>query len=204
MSQITRGVRAVLSHPLVYSAFQSLMGAHQARQGYVREFIRPFPGMKVLDIGCGPADILAYLPGVAYTGFDISPDYIDRARERFGSLGRFECKLLESADLASLAPFDVVLASGVLHHLDDRTADDVISLACQALAPGGRFLTIDPCLEPGQNPIARFLIRQDRGQNVRERSGYEALARAHFASPAVVVRHTAWIPYTHCYLECCK
>ena len=205
MSQVTTGIRAVLSHPLVYSAFQSLMGAHQARLRYMAEFIRPFPGMQVLDIGCGPADILAYLPDdVAYWGYDISPQYIARAQARFGSRGRFACTLLEPADLQALPAFDLVLAQGVLHHLDDTTAREVIALAHQALRDGGRLLTIDPCLEPGQNPVARFLIRRDRGRNVRLRDGYEELVRASFTERRILVRHTAWIPYTHCHMECTR
>ena len=81
MSQITHGVRAILSHPLVYSTLQSLMGAHSSRKSFVGNYVKPFPGMRILDIGCGPADILAYLPQVSYSGFDISQDYIDQARK---------------------------------------------------------------------------------------------------------------------------
>jgi 2-polyprenyl-3-methyl-5-hydroxy-6-metoxy-1,4-benzoquinol methylase len=204
MAQITRGVRAILSHPIIYSSFQSLMGAHQARLNFVRNFVKPFPGMKVLDIGCGPGDILAYLPDVDYRGFDISEDYISQARKKFGTRGEFNCKQLQEADLAGLPPFDVVLSLGLLHHLDDDVAIDVMQLASKALKPGGRLLTIDPCLDPSQNPIASFLVRNDRGQNVRDRAGYEALARTVFGSPRIEVRHKAWVPYTHCFMECQK
>lgn len=205
MAQITHGVRAILSHPAVYSAFQSLMGAHAARQRVVKEFIRPFEGMKLLDIGCGPADILGYLPGhIEYHGFDISADYITQARRKFGARGQFHNRHLGTEDLRDLPAFDLVLASGLLHHLDDADALGVIRLAAQALKPGGRLLTIDPCLEPSQNPIARFLVVNDRGRNVRDRAGYAALAAAAFRSPRVEVRHQAWIPYTHCFMECVK
>lgn len=204
MAQITRGVRAILSYPIIYSSFQSLMGAHKARLNFVRKFVKPFPGMKVLDIGCGPGDILTYLPDVDYRGFDISEEYISQAREKFGTRGEFNCKQLQGADLAGLPPFDVVLSLGLLHHLDDDVAIDVMQLASKALKPGGRLLTIDPCLDPSQNPIASFLVRNDRGQNVRDRAGYEALARTVFGSPRIEVRHKAWIPYTHCFMECQK
>ena len=170
----------------------------------MQEFIQPFAGMRVLDIGCGPADILAYLPQVEYWGFDISADYIARAQARFGERGRFTCHLLRESDLPAMPEFDVVLALGVLHHLDDQVAAQFVQLAHKALRTGGRLLTIDPCLDPSQNWIARFLIRQDRGQNVRDRTGYATLAQAGFRAPRVEVRHIAWIPYTHCYLECRK
>jgi SAM-dependent methyltransferase len=202
MAQVTSGVRAVLSHPLVYKTFQKLMGPPTTRRNFVAEFIRPQAGMKILDIGCGPADILDYLPAVDYHGFDISTAYIENAQNRFDGRGQFTCKLLEQGDLAALPKFDVVLALGLLHHLDDDQAAVVLQLAAGALRPGGRLVTIDPVLELGQNPVARFLVKRDRGQNVRDRVGYERLARAVYSEVRAEVRHQAWIPYSHCMMEC--
>lgn len=204
MGQITQGVRAVLSSPAVYSAFQNLMGAHQGRIRFVENFIRLSQGMTVLDVGCGPADILNYLPDVEYWGYDISEAYIKHAGERYGRRGKFHCQMLQKADLAQLPSFDIVLALGLLHHLDDQTATEFLQLAWQALKPGGRLLTVDPCLDPTQNAIARFLVKSDRGQNVRNKEGYAVLASSVFESPRVVVQHQKWIPYTHCFMECTR
>lgn len=204
MAQITHGVRAILSHPLVYSAFQSLMGAHRFRTNFVSHYVKPFSGMRILDIGCGPADILAYLPNVDYSGFDISQAYIDKARSKFGQQGHFYCQHLRPDDVENLPKFDVVLAIGLLHHLDDPLAISVMRLAHQALKPGGKLLTVDPCLDPSQNAMAGFLVRHDRGQNVRNKLGYSALAANVFVNASVEVRHQRWIPYTHCIMECTK
>ena len=204
MAQVTSGFRAILSHPFFYSVFQSLMGAHRSRQSFVADYVKPFPGMKILDVGCGPADILDYLPEVDYWGYDISEAYIAQATTRFGQRGRFNCKQLQFEDLAVLPKFDVVLALGLLHHLDDSVAAGALQLAHEALKQGGRLLTIDPCLDPSQNSVARFLVQNDRGQNVRDRAGYEVLACKTFTAPIVDVRHRAWIPYTHCFMECKK
>lgn len=204
MTQITHGVKAVLSHPYIYSSFQSLMGADKLRRNFVSEYVKPFPNMRVLDIGCGTADILAYLPNVDYAGFDISSDYIRHARKRFGARGKFYSQQLHQRDLEALPLFDVVLALGLLHHLDDEIAMDLMQLASKALKPNGRLLTFDPCLEPSQHPIARLLVLNDRGKNVRDKTGYETLAKSVFESPSVEVRHRAWIPYTHCFMECRK
>ena len=205
MAQITNGVRSLLSSPFVYGMVQSLMGAHKSRKKFTADFIKPFPGMKVLDIGCGPADILAYLPSdVEYYGFDISPQYIAHARKRFGERGHFYCEQLSTEDLTRLPEFDLVLAIGLLHHLDDPLAEEVMRLASRALKEGGRLLTIDPCNDRGQNLISRFLISHDRGQNVRDKVSYETLAKAVFQEPQVQVNHTTWIPYTHCIMNCRK
>lgn len=93
------------------------------------------------------------------------------------------------------------MATGVLHHLDDEQAVGLMRLAHSALRAGGRLITTDPCFAGDQSVVSRFLVSHDRGQNVRDAAGYEALARAVFESPRIEVRHKAWIPYTHCYME---
>ncbi|MGS2716903.1 class I SAM-dependent methyltransferase [Eionea flava] len=204
MVQITHGLRGILSNPLIYSVFQLIMGARKGRQQFTENYIKPLPSMKILDVGCGPADILAYLPDAEYYGFDISADYIEKARSNFANKGTFFCKIFDEGDLSYLPKFDVVLAMGLLHHLDDEEAVQLIKLAHKALNPGGRLLTIDPCLVSGQNPIARFLINKDRGQNVRNEEAYLHLVEEVFESSCIDVKHQRWIPYTNCFMTCTK
>lgn len=202
MSQTTTGIRAALSHPRVYDAFQWLMGGPVGRADFARHMIRAPAGARVLDIGCGTGDILAYLPaGVDYTGYDISPDYIAAAQRRFGTRGQFRCGILDRPQVLALPPFDVVVASGVLHHLDDDTARDVMETVSIALRDGGRFVSIDPVLVPAQNPVARFIIKRDRGLNVRDPEGYQSLVGPAFTDVRGVLRHRVWIPYTHWMME---
>lgn len=204
MAQITTGMRGLLSSPHVYSLFQTLMGARGGWSRFVERYMRPKAGDSVLDLGCGPADVLDYLPPVGYWGYDISPAYIEQAQRKYGERGHFHCKLLKRSDLDQLPRFDIVVASGLLHHLDDEVAGELLVLAHAALKLGGRLVTIDPCLVPGQSPIARFLIERDRGQNVRTQDAYSALAGRVFQRLQVEVRHKTWIPYTHCFMECTK
>jgi SAM-dependent methyltransferase len=180
------------------------MGAHRLRMRFVDEFIRPFAGCTILDIGCGTADILEYLPSVDYYGFDISEAYIKRASSRFRRRGTFFCKALTQSEIVKMPKFDIVLALGLLHHLDNDSARNVMHLASQALKPQGRLVTYDPCFDAEQNSISHFLISIDRGQNVRTKTDYEALANAAFESPRILVRHRRWIPYTHCFMECTR
>ena len=203
MAQVTTGIRAVLSHPLVYNTLQSLMGAEKVRARIVRDHVRPFPGMRILDLGCGTAEILRLLPtDITYVGYDMSAEYIAAARKRFGGRGTFHCRLLEEAEIAMLEPFDLVLGIGVLHHLDDATARQFMVVAHSALARGGRIYTLDPCYAPGQSSIARFLISRDRGQHVRDVEGYRDLPRGLAAEVTGTLVHQSWIPYTHWNMEC--
>jgi SAM-dependent methyltransferase len=202
--QITSGIRAILSYPIVYSSFQRLMGAKSGWIEFVNDYVRPKINDKILDIGCGPADLLNYLPEIKYYGFDINESYIAKAKKKFGKNGNFYCKILDTNDLKNFPKFDLVIASGLLHHLNDNEAKNILNLAFKALKPNGRMITIDPCFVPNQNPIAFFLISKDRGQNIRNQSKYTKLAKSNFSNVKVTIKHKFWIPYTHCIMECSK
>jgi len=98
------------------------------------------------------------------------------------------------SDLAKLPKFDLVIASGVIHHLDDDATINLFELAKTALRPGGRFVSIDPVLCKKQTPVARLLVSYDRGQNVCDGSGYQQLASRAFQKVSGSERHQKWIP----------
>ena len=196
-------MRALLSHPRVYSLFRRFVGRDAARTVYAREHLRLQPGQRVLDIGCGPGDILAFLPAVHYVGYDISEDYIARARQRFGGRGEFHCRAVDESLPVAAGSADVVIAHGLLHHLDDAQAGALFRVAKRALAPGGRMVTFDGCFAEGQSAAARLMLRLDRGRHVRTQEAYERLARAQFDEVKTFVRHDLLrIPYTHLIMEC--
>src|ERR1700722_18777616 len=139
------GLYFLLTLPGVYRLFRTIVVGDGCGL-YLSEYVRPGPGHKVLDIGCGPGDILENLPAVDYLGFDINPKYVAAAQKRFGSRGRFFCGDvgLTAIDQES-ASFDLVLATGVLHHLDDTHAINLFNLARRALKPSARLVTFDGC-----------------------------------------------------------
>jgi len=197
-------VRDLLAQARVYSLFARLIGATRGRQDYVQRYIRPRPGDRVLDIGCGPADILEALPEMDYTGFDISPEYIASARKRFGNRARFLCEDVGAASIErEQGTFDLVLATGVVHHLEDEQALKLFDLARRALRSQGRLITFDGCYVPGQSRFARWMLDKDRGRFVRSREEYSRLASLRFSRVESHVRHDLLrIPYTHLILIC--
>lgn len=204
MGQRTSGWRSLLSLPSVYGFCQNLLGDRDSQHELVSGFIRPFAGMRILDLGCGPADILCFLPDdVRYVGIDLSRPYIEAAHRRHGARGEFHCAPLESMAAAGRGGFDLVMGLGVLHHLDDRQAKRFFELAAEMMTANGRCLTLDPCRAAGQHPLARLLIRMDRGANVRTAEAYGALAAASFAHRSQVIRGDLLrVPYTHHIMEC--
>lgn len=194
---------SVLSLPAAYRAFQRLVGGNY-HQRHLAEHVQPVAGEKVLDIGCGPGDILEFLRDVNYTGFDVSPAYIAAAKKRFGDRGRFWCGDVGFAAIEQeCGTFNLVLATGVLHHLDDDRARKLFELARLALRPEGRLVTYDGCYVPGQSRLARWMLSRDRGRFIRSREEYLRLASAVFPRVEARVRHDMLrIPYTHLILRC--
>ncbi len=79
------GLTSILEIATAYTLFQKFVGSSSCHKTYARDYVRPRMGDRVLDIGCGPASILEYLPGVEYVGIDLSPKYIKAAQNRFGN-----------------------------------------------------------------------------------------------------------------------
>jgi len=205
MTQITSGVRSILSSPLVYDFFQNLLGAKTVRQEFVHEFIRPFSGQVILDVGCGTAEILSYISdNIEYFGYDLSTEYIEYAKDKYGGRGTFRNTFFDSAAASILPKADCVIAVGLLHHMEDGEVKVLFKDIANVLTERGRFIALDPCFEKGQNPFAKALISMDRGQNVRTKKCYKELATGIFPSVKSSVRHRVWVPYTHHYLECTK
>ena len=59
-----------------------------------------------------------------------------------------------------------------------------------------KLLTEDPVLIKNQNIFAKFLIKNDRGRNVRKKNEYLNLLSNHFKKPRFKTTHQAFIPYT--------
>jgi len=176
-----------------------MLGVKNLRQIYVSNYIKPTDKCRILDIGCGTSEILDFLPtSVDYHGYDLSAKYISAAKNKYDSRGTWHCHSVMDMSLDHFGTFDIVMANGLFHHLDDKEAHQLAVIAFRALKPGGKFCSLDNCYINDQNPIARFLVSRDRGQNVREPEGYVALIKPNFDSVELFTRHDLLrVPYTH-------
>jgi SAM-dependent methyltransferase len=188
----------------MYRYFREGIGGSEASRTHVRDFVRPFPRARILDIGCGPGSLLDFLPDdVRYVGCDVSSRYIAYAANKYGRRAKFFCS--DAAALPRSDEFDIVLATGVLHHLNDSDANALFNAAADRLAAGGRLVTLDNAYVDGQSKAARWIISMDRGRHVRTPTQYEDLARARFPTIRSFIRHDLLrIPYTHFIMECSR
>jgi SAM-dependent methyltransferase len=188
--------KSTLSVPWVYAFYQRMVGAPRCHQRFLETFVRPKGGDRVVDLGCGVGAGLQHLPsGVFYVGIDISREYIQAARVKFGRRGIFVCASVDTVDLRPFGPFDVAMAFGVLHHLSDAAASAMVRLVSRASRPGGRLVTLDPCLVTDQPRLARFLVEHDRGRYVRPVHAHRDLLSPYGEVEAEVVSDMLRIPY---------
>ena len=204
--QCDSGLLGWLKIPFLYNAFQAAVGATALRRRVIQKHVRTKPGDKVIDIGCGSAQVLRYLPEVDYIGIDINPDYIAFARRTYGNKGTFLVGDTQSfRGEPRFKDANIVMAFGLLNHLDDEEAGHCLQFAYNALRAKGRFICHEPCWIPNQGAFSKYIMSVDRGRSIRTEEQYRQLAGKVFNKvDAWVNMNPLRIPYVAIVLECEK
>ena len=198
------GVRAVLSSPAVYDAFQWLMGGHVGRTDFARTMVRAAPGLRACSTSAAAPGTCSTTCRPACTitaGTSARRTSPPRARA-LAAGGSSACGLLTEAEVAAEPPYDVVIASGVLHHLDDGEVRALARLARLAVRAGGRFVSIDPVMttRPDTRSRASWSRATAASTCARPRPTSRWSGRRSTTLTGMV-RHRRWVPYTHWMME---
>ncbi|TMB17885.1 MAG: methyltransferase domain-containing protein [Deltaproteobacteria bacterium] len=101
--------------------------------------VRPCPGMRVVDLGCGTGELTARLHDELAAGetlgVDRSEAMLARARPRAKDGLRFEAG--DIAAFAARAAYDLVFSNAALHWIDDHAV--LFAGLTAALRPGGQL-----------------------------------------------------------------
>lgn len=198
MSQRISGAYRLITFPSIYKMLMFSLGADGAITRYVEDVVQPKAGMKMLDIGCGTANILSYLPAVDYTGIDLNEKHIAYARQRHGDSGRFIVGNAADDLKQEEKTFDLINASALLHHLGDSEAVSLFISLKRLLKANGRIVTIDNVWLPDQRAIVKVINKLDSGANIRTPQGYiRLLASLGFDVQTRVFSDLLRIPYDH-------
>jgi SAM-dependent methyltransferase len=127
------------------------------------------PGGDVLDLGCGTGAVLESLVALdthfgTYTGIDLSPAMLARARAKFDRPPGVTLEQLDlRADPLPEGPFDLVVSAWALEHLPELGT--VVAAARARLRPQGRLVVLFEL--DGDGPRAAALRRVWRFFSVR-------------------------------------
>lgn len=147
---------------------------------------------RVLNIGCGTGEFIAYLganhPGWRMVGIDTFDVLVDKARELVP-----EHRFLKS-DFLALGPehdaaYDLVVALGVISQFEDEELDRFWETGARVLRPQGALILLGPTNEFGVDLKLRHrkwlggkLGSWERGWSIPSRLSVDAAARPWFAS----------------------
>jgi 2-polyprenyl-3-methyl-5-hydroxy-6-metoxy-1,4-benzoquinol methylase len=129
------------------------------------------PGKQALEIGCGTGLFTEKFAhsGAQIVAVDISPDLLDKARARGlqESQVRFLAKPFEQCGVDG--PFDAIIGSSVLHHLDLQPA---LARILALLKPGGVMCFAEPNLVNPQIMIQKTIpwVRKRLGDSPDEKA----------------------------------
>lgn len=195
-------VTDILGVPFFYNTLQKLL-TNRPRQLFVDDYVRPKPGERVLDMGCGTGNMLAFFDeSTDYVGVDLSQPYIDDAKKRYGDRGTFICSSVGEVADQEPASFDIVIAVGLLHHIDDDLTRKMMETVDACLKPTGRYVGVEPAFVKGQAKVAEWMLKLDRGEYIRRPEDYVELLESSFDNVSSEVRHDLMrvVSYTHCIL----
>lgn len=190
----------LLARPAVYRTFKWLVVPPGLLESLVAtHFVVP-EGGRVLDLGCGFGDYAPLFSSRChYVGIDHNASYIGSAKAlNGGGTATFIVADVVDPAVSDHGPYDLVMMSGVLHHLPSDAIFQLAQNVRSVLSPTGKFIALEPVFDPDQSLLARIAVASDRGRYVRDQEGYEHLLKQGFGQvQSATVSGMLRIPYSH-------
>jgi SAM-dependent methyltransferase len=127
-------------------------------------------GGRVLDIGCGLAEIATWFAECNYdaTAIDISPRAVQKAKQRQRALRRPITFLALDLCTASLPAerFDILIDRGCLHQIPANLVDDFVGNVCAMAGPNAKLMLFMKAFRDGR-PFGDEDEMKTRGEWVR-------------------------------------
>ncbi len=131
-------------------------------------YVRSFDGLKVLDVGCGEGKNAVFLAGLGAVvdAVDVSPAAIENGTRMWGKVSKVCWMVADIRELELSQEYDIVVAYGLCHCLNDSTEVSTVVAKLQAATARG-----------GYNVLCAF---NDRGQDLLSaHAGFEPCLLGH-------------------------
>ncbi|NBM18763.1 trans-aconitate 2-methyltransferase [Streptomyces sp. GC420] len=155
--------------------------------GRVGELPRGDRAARIADLGCGPGNVTVLLadrwPDARITGFDLSPEMLDRAREYAGPTaggGRIDFRPADAAHWVPEEPYDLIVSNAALQWVPSHP--DSFKAWIDGLTPGGTLAFQVPgnFTSPSHALLAELCERPEW----RDRLGDHGRRYVHILEPA--------------------
>lgn len=142
--------------------FNEFMGRYRAL--FIKEFFSKGKIGRIVDIGCGPGDVIAELDKISplvrksrnVTMIDPDRRYLNIAKKRFDKSSKFNFIESTFENLQLGKEYDLMIMIDLLEHVDDPRA--VLKNAKKHLSDSGRIVII----VPNAKSLHRFIGREEK------------------------------------------
>ena len=188
----------------LYELFQFSVVRRGTSEILRNQVLKPFGVKKVLDFGCGIGYHSKEFVDSEYLGIEPLSDCVNKAHRIFkNSKNNFIVGDHESLKSIPDLSYDLVIALGVLHHINNSILDEFIKESHRILRVGGRLTTFDPVYHKDQSRISKWVVSRDRGNWVRTADGYlNPIRKMYRQEPRnKIFTNLLKIPYDHIAIE---
>ena len=188
----------------LYELFQFSVVRRGTSEILRNQVLKPFGVKKVLDFGCGIGYHSKEFVDSEYLGIEPLSDCVNKAHRIFkNSKNNFIVGDHESLKSIPDLSYDLVIALGVLHHINNSILDEFIKESHRILRVGGRLTTFDPVYHKDQSRISKWVVSRDRGNWVRTADGYlNPIQKMYRQEPRnKIFTNLLKIPYDHIAIE---
>ena len=197
----------VFDSPKLYELFQFIVSRQGTLDTIKNEIIKPDQIMSVLDFGCGIGNHSELFKSAQYLGIEPLEACVVVANRKYSN-SNVEFRVGDHLDLKLMpdSSFDLVIAIGVLHHINSEIFTEFVKEAFRILKPGARLTTFDPVFHEEQSKISEWIVKQDRGNWVRTEGGYMEIIQSNFEGiiDTKIYSKLLRIPYDHIRINALK
>ena len=195
------GIHSLLRFNFIYNLVQTLLGSKHFRDIFMKEYVKPANGQKILDFGCGTGTLfeeLKHLKDLTYYGIEPNVRYVESCQNLYGNFQNVYF-INGSIDELNQIPekFDSIIVSAVLHHLKTEYWADIVKSLYLKLNEGGKLILLDIVYHPSQHLVSKFLISLDRGESVLNIDEYLKLIKGDYVVNSELRTDLMRIPYSH-------
>ncbi len=145
----------------------------QAHAAHLSTWPLPFRTVQVLELGCGGGNLASIFPPQSYWGLDLSAERVKAAQREYPAYRFTVCPIPSPEFETLLREFDFIFCHALLHHLDDQSCHELLTLVRSSARKPTTFVAIEPILPVlWKNPLGFLLAKLDEGKYVRTSQQY--------------------------------